>query len=247
LFQKLLCCVVYTLICSVAVLAADVLIQNSDFEEGTDSFPAFWEQDLWIKDASTSQYTWSTTGSYAGQRCMRIKNNAPNDARIVQTVTISAQTLYQFSCHIKTENISSEGAGAVLSVIGLTETSEGLHGTHDWEEVVLYLQGGTGPMIIQLSLGIGGYGAISAGTAWFDTVSLSIVPSLPANAKVINLVTPESQTKNENNNLHIEKRPGYWLLTILLLGAALIIFFAILWNIKKNMTSGKVSSKRNQT
>ena len=213
------------------------LLMNSGFEEGTGDFPNYWKQDSWLKDTSVTEYAWVTGTGHSGNRCMLIRNYEPNDARIVQQVTILQEKLYKFSCWIKTENIGNEGAGAVISIVGLQDISTGLHGTTDWQEVEIYIKGASADLAIQLSAGIGGYGAISSGSAWFDDAVLAEIDDVPAYAKLVTLKNKGeglTQSEKDKYKLKIETRPSYWIITILIIIAAAVILVVIIKRIKRD-------------
>jgi hypothetical protein len=169
-------------------------LPNGSFEDGDFDpfgFPAHWNHGAWQPSA---EFTWAEI-SHDGAWSVRINHPVANDAAWIQTVQLAPDTSYVLSGWIKTQNVSSAGAGANLCLWGTTQHSPGLHGTNDWTHVRMFFDSGpTGQVTIGARLGF--WAGTSTGTAWFDDLRVTPVDlSIPAddpNWKVLVLIYGET-------------------------------------------------------
>lgn len=110
---------------------------------------------------------------------LKIENKEKNDARVYQTIYVDELTTYKISVMIKTENVDG-GAGANISAYDCHGTSDGVFGTSDgWVRHTVYIETLEDQTSLDLSLGLGGFGSMSSGTAFFDDVKVEKVDSVP--------------------------------------------------------------------
>lgn len=160
-------------------------VLNSGFEESNSDI-AFW--DKWSYNSSTEvSIITDPEVAYSGNNCVRITNTASNDSRIRQMVSVKENTLYKISGWIKTENVSEQGKGAIISVFGMLLSTTELKGTNDWTYVELYGRTGPEQTVLDLTAGVGGHGGESSGTAYFDDISVEETLDVPAHANIVSL------------------------------------------------------------
>ncbi len=152
------------------------LIVNGTFEQADkDGLPSGWYADAYV---STVGYTTYSLGEGFIGGAAHIVNNAPNDARFAQRVSVSPDTLYRLRGFIRAD--AQSGRGANLSVEGVTAFSESMYSTDgNWIEVSLYGRTGANQTEVTVFARLGGYSGEATGEAWFDDVSLNRVDSVP--------------------------------------------------------------------
>ena len=159
------------------------LVQNPSFESGSGN-PAHWTHFSW---AGSGNFQWVSNQFVDGAKSVKIVNNAPDDSRWQQTVTVLPNTDYALSGWIKTQNVGHTtqtiDAGANLSIesnipgTGFYTYTPPLFGTNDWTYVsVVFNSGSNNHVIVDARLGM--YNGITTGTAWFDDVQLAQVRKL---------------------------------------------------------------------
>jgi len=220
------------------VFAQNSLLINGDFETGTGDFPDAWEKNFWEKGSDFTECTWRSEGAQSGNRCMMLNSYKVNDARLAQEIRLSKNTKYQFSCWVKTENVSETGTGANLSLIDELVTSERIHGTNgQWQELVLYIQNDGAARPIKVALCLGGYGEASNGIAWFDNAKLIEVASIPATATVF--YSKDSIKENKPG----AKSNSSWIITLVIIIAGIILVFILILVFIKSADKKESSSK----
>lgn len=174
------------------------LVSNPGFEDGSEEKAAAWDNSPWDKNAGAAEFRLDDSVRHSGDRSMLIINSSPNDSRVTQEIKAAKSSYYKLSCWIRTENAGTgEGSkGANISVEGILDTSKDIKGTSgEWEYVELYGQTGADQDKFILTLGLGGYGRLNTGKAWFDDISVEKVGRLPAGtdaAKLFADKAPES-------------------------------------------------------
>ncbi len=128
--------------------------------------PADWFGEAWFEDSEDHQIEMDEA---EGAVCIR--NFTENDARLCYTIKVKSNTYYALCCDIKTENVEG-GQGANVSVRDCLAASEPLFGTQDWQRVSLTGKTGKKQKEMTICVRVGGYAALSSGTAWFKNVSL---------------------------------------------------------------------------
>jgi hypothetical protein len=157
------------------------VIVNSSFEAGDyapTNHPNGWSTDAW---QDTSTFRWDNGISHSGTKSAKIVSSTPNDARWIQTVSVTPNTKYTLSGWIRTENVAVSppeqlaDIGANLSIYGTWEHSADLRGTNDWTQVSFEFDSGdSGEVIVACRLGY--WCSTTTGTAWFDDITLTPFP-----------------------------------------------------------------------
>ncbi len=202
-----------------ALSANSNLAANPGFESGADGKPDLWTTGAWKQDAGITVFSIDNTTKYSGAGSALIINNSANDSRYKQQISISGDTYYKLSCRIKTEGIGTDEKGANISVEGLTDTSPDVRGTRGWTEVTVYGKSDTSQKSFILTLGLGGYGSINTGKAWFDDVVVEEADIVPTGAKVINLYkekTPASAEKKASTSAAAATANNYNVLMVII-------------------------------
>lgn len=211
------------------LLAQENKVKNPGFEEGTGILPLHWQKEIWNKDPDASKIEWTAEGARAGEKCILIINNAPNDTRLVQEISVEENKKYRFSSWIKTENISQQGRGAIISILGTQYASKERRSTiPNWQEALLYISTGRGVKTVKLTIGLGGYAGISTGKAWFDDVSVEEVNKIPSNSHVANLPI-EEKTDTKKSEINIV----FWIIVFVIIVIVIIGLIFLLITLAK--------------
>ncbi len=155
--------------------AAVAILENGDFEEGSNFQPDNWSDDMYFYDDRTT-YSWSNSG-IGGSSCIIINSTDYNDARVVQTIQVTPGRTYTLSAYVKGENIiADQGAdiGANICLMGGWEvsSSENSTGTFDWKKIDLtFVAPASGT--VQIGCRLGFYSNLMKGVAYFDNVTLT--------------------------------------------------------------------------
>ncbi len=216
---------------------------NPGFEESSSEI-TFWENRIYTQGAG--EISLHTAQAHSGNNCIKISNSAGNDSRIVQVVSVKPSTLYKISGWIKTENVSNEGKGAILSVYLLMVSTPELKGTNDWTYVELYGRTGPDQQALEFTAGLGGHSGESTGTAYFDDISVEETSDVPEGAAIENLYTP--QQSNQNANTEQTDSKG-WIITLiagLIAAIGIIVFFVFRLSGKVEGENKSKLSDRNQ-
>ena len=170
------------------------LIKNYGFEDGGSDFPRMWDKYDWKNRTVVTKFDVVTTEKHSGNYSAYIESNFPNDARFMQKVKVSPNSYYKLSCWVKTEGIGTEEKGANVSVYEVGYTSRDITGTNGkWEYIELYGKTGPNQDTVTLTIGIGGYGSLNYGKAWFDDVSMEKVSTLPEGVTAVNFFEEETE------------------------------------------------------
>ena len=164
-------------------------IRNRGFENGSGTSIDDWKQYNYRYDfggnTECTQISLVDLG-FSGQ-CVRIASQNKNDARIYQKLKVAPNAKYCVKFDTLYEKIDDDvteeerGAGLNVSVMNGMQRSGSLYGTvSEWQTVTVYFETTDDQKSVELSIGIGGYGAESSGTAYIDNVSVEKVDSIPA-------------------------------------------------------------------
>lgn len=116
---------------------------------------------------------------------LKIENKEKNDARVYQTISVEELETYRISVMVKTENVEG-GAGANISAYDCHGTSDGVFGTSDgWIKHTVYIKTVEDQTSLDLSLGLGGFGSMSRGIAYFDDLKIKKVDDVPKGEEVV--------------------------------------------------------------
>ena len=123
----------------------------------------------------TSQFKRDSDVKYSDSSSYKIISNTVNDATFYKKVKVQKNTSYKVTCMVKTENVEPEndisGVGAQISVIGTTEKSVSITGTHDWQKIEMIFNSKNREEV-DIGFRLGGYLGQCTGTAWFSDFTL---------------------------------------------------------------------------
>ncbi|WP_151208789.1 glycosyltransferase family 39 protein [Paenibacillus yonginensis] len=178
---------------------ANQLLNNS-FEQVAGDMPEVWSQDMWLTDQGASRLWVDHQEAHTGTSSAAVQNIQPNHARWIQKLTVKPDTYYKISGWIKTSDIplSSGGSGANLFISGVSASYPQVYDTQgNWQRVEF--TGVTGPKQTEVTIaaGLGQYGALTTGTAYFDDISVEETVKPAATDAVVNMDTAKPETKRE--------------------------------------------------
>jgi len=237
------------------IFAEGNLITNGSFEAVQDGIPVGWTIYTYHKDDGASEFKVDTDGAYEGSNCATIINNAQNDSRYVQTVSVQPNKNYKLSCYIKCENINDSGNGAILSVEGQVTGSKPLRNTDGlWEYVEMYVKTMKDVYSFNVTVGVGGYGAESTGKASFDDVKVEEIDTIPDDAIVAIVEAPNQDNSLSNNQSEfnndtsesakaLAKNRTVWII----IAVCILITAAAIYNTFKSSPSEENSESNNST
>lgn len=155
--------------------ARGALIQNGAFTATSGGLPAGWRLESWAQDLT--DLGWEPTGDGAGM--VRIVNRGPNDARLCQSMPVSPGVAYRVSARVKTENVGSATAGALIAIEPRVADSIDVKGTQDWQRIEVSATNAD-QSTWDVCLRLGSYANLNTGTAWFSDVRVEAIgTSLP--------------------------------------------------------------------
>lgn len=244
----LFCVTFITMALTTNIFAEGNLIKNGSFEDVEGGVPKGWSIYSYIKDEGSAEFNIEADGSYSGSKCATIANKVENDSRYVQTISVQPNKNYRLSCYIKGENMSDSGNGAVLSVEGQVGVTTPLRNTDDlWEYAELYVKTEEGINTFNVTVGVGGYGAVSTGKAYFDEVTAEEVDNIPVDANVAIVKMSEEDTSNSDTQSQqetdsvatseSEKKSGTNKTVWIILAICILIAAAATYNTFKSSTS----------
>ncbi len=214
------------LLCVPAGALCAGLVQNADFSEVAEELPLYWLPDMWDTTPGMTDFSVDPDGLHGNSAHLRC--DAPNDARFVQKVQVTPNTVYRFTAMVKASGCDQDSVGANLSVedaLGMSDEAWDTDG--EWVELAMYGRTGSGQKTLTLMLRIGGYGALSTGEAWFDDVTFEPVTGAAVGATIHSL-TPaprgEEEASAEGNTRKY---------TPLFLMISLLFAIAFLWTLRK--------------
>ncbi len=208
------------------------LVKNPGFEEVEANDAYFWMFHCYDNDPGVTENYVDSTQAYEGSNSAFIVNHYVNDSRFKQDIPVKGNTYYRLSCWVKTENVGTEMIGANISIENSTNVSRDIRGTTpEWEYIELYGKTSANQDSLTLTVGLGGYGNVNTGKAWFDNIEVAELNSLPAGKTAVSLDpnqplsiddNPISDGKSESSNNYLVVITV--LLIVILLG---FIFFMI--------------------
>lgn len=217
------------------IFAGGNLIKNSSFEEEQNGIPTEWYYHSHVNDDGATEFKIETEGAHSGDKCLTIINNVDNDSRCIQPISAQPNKKYKLSCYIKAENIGDTGNGAILSVEGQVAASHTLRNTNgNWEYVELYVKTGDGIDNFKVTVGVGGYGAMSTGKASFDDVTAEEVDSIPDRATVAIVERPSPPSNSTSDG---DKESGPSKIVWIILAVAILIVTAATYSTFKSSSS----------
>ncbi len=233
-----------TMSLSTNIFAGGNLIKNGSFEDEQGGAPTDWSYYSHVKDDGAAEFKIDAQGAYSGDKCITVVNNVDNDSRYLQTISAQPNKKYKLSCYIRAENIGDTGNGAILSVEGQVAASNTLRNTNGkWEYVELYVRTGDGIDNFKVTVGVGGYGAMSSGKASFDDVTAEEVDSIPDGAIVATLEQPTA----DNSPSGTEKKSGPSKIVWVILAVAILIVTAATYSTFKSSSSSDNDAPENSS
>ncbi|MCX7922323.1 MAG: glycosyltransferase family 39 protein [Clostridia bacterium] len=213
---------------------ANIMV-NPGFEEGE----AFWTKHSW---ENKGVFYSDASQKHSGNSSVCIVNDIPSDSRYKQTVVAKENSYYKLSCWVKTENVGSQGKGANLSIDGLLVTSNDVKGSvNDWQHIELYGKTGQSQSGFVLTIGLGGYGMLNTGKAWFDDVSVQMLDSLPSGVTAVNLFNESDTSSNQVQGAVNEKSKGTSLFIIVISVLFLLIIGICFFVLRANKSKGNAT------
>lgn len=177
-------------------------VSNGSFEiceEGQP--PAGWYSESYNRKAHSFS---SASGGTDGECCACLTNLLPADSRITQEISCIPGSTYRLSVYARTSGveITSGSAGASVTVQepgknygdNLVSSMALDDECTQWTELYIYFTTGPETDKVCIWLRLGGYGAESAGTVYFDNVVLEPVNAVPEGEPCAVLGQTSSQT-----------------------------------------------------
>ncbi|MBC8061183.1 MAG: glycosyltransferase family 39 protein [Clostridiaceae bacterium] len=245
--KKIMALILFIFVCTgiIAgkVFAEENIIVNGGFEEVSGKAPQGWDFQIWNQQGDSKVYL-QDQDVHLGHNAVTIENSKMDDAKLVQKIKVSANTIYSISCWIKAQVIDENAKGANIGVVNIFDTSKDLKDTKDkWQFIELYGRTGKDQKELQVDVRLGGYGSLNAGKATFDDFSLEKVDKVPLGTEVINFseaplnsiaapVVEVSSTTNHYGDLYF----GLFVMCLL--------FFAFFWG--KNLKIKTIISNKNE-
>ncbi len=219
-------CVMMLMLCAVSAAAEENLLVNGGFEDAVDGWPMGWEEDAWLHDVGITYLELRESG-HDGGMCALVENVSSNDARFVQQVAVDPGTTYRLAGWVKAEGCDPAKAGASISVINSYSTLPSVYDTDgQWVLLECYFRTTANQTALDIGARLGGYGADSAGKAWFDDLSLTRVDTVPTGATVIDLSEYNGVVQQSQNISDVPKEAGISMAMWLAAFAAVIL---LLW------------------
>jgi dolichyl-phosphate-mannose-protein mannosyltransferase len=209
------------------------LLRNPGMEESVANVMD-WEQVSFSPDA---KFALVHTNAHSGKNCVSIENPTPNDSRFIQRVPVTANTSYKISGWIRTENVSTEGGGANISLGDFFYTSTPITGTNGkWEYVEFYVYIEYDIDQLTVAMRLGNFGGICSGKAYFDDVSMEKVLDIPASKLKFKVGNPKTvsndnavQNTTSSQNVAKKSMPLQTLLAMIFILLSLIVFLILMF------------------
>jgi dolichyl-phosphate-mannose-protein mannosyltransferase len=146
-----------------------------------------------------THYDWNASSGAPGSASFEIMQGkpgallqiiaaTPNDARFVRELAVEPDTVYRFACQVRSQNVGSNARGAGISVADILDGSADIKGSSNgWQSLEFYGKTGPDQKKFSVTVGIGGYGSMNSGKAWFRNIAVSKVSSVPAGIRVASL------------------------------------------------------------
>lgn len=212
-------------LCSVSSAEGNNILKNPSFEDADK--PYSWDQDIWEASDGQKEIKVVNNVFHTGKQCAAIINTKEGDSRLKQTIDVESDSIYKISGWIKTENVGDTQKGANFSILMLQITSTDVKGTTDWKYIEMYGRTGKSQTSLTVTAGLGGYGSLNTGTAYFDDISVEKVSSVPQDA--VELPFYSNETSGGSSSGDSGKS---WLIYLGL--ALLAVIGAVLFFILKN-------------
>jgi hypothetical protein len=165
------------LLAATAVGAA-TLLQNGSFAEGSGGAPTGWRADGWRRELS--RFAWDELPD--GTHAVTITNVEPNDAHWCQTVAVQPDATYRVSARVRTHDVGTGTAGALVAIEPRLGDTADIKGTMtDWQDLALDF--GVGDRTsVDVCVRLGSYANLNTGSAVFTDVRLVELSAPPAHS-----------------------------------------------------------------
>ncbi|MEI6601947.1 MAG: phospholipid carrier-dependent glycosyltransferase [Clostridia bacterium] len=212
-FKKFVCLSVVLLILTSSVvqafaIAGPQLAKNPGFEETNGKSPLQWKPSFYANKGAVSS---DATVKHSGDYSVLINNKSNDHSKITQKILVEPNTIYHFSCWVKTENVKpiSEGGtspdltnnkGANITIDGSADSysDKSAVNTSDWTLLEMYRKTDAVTTELGVQLAVGGYGSTVAGKAWFDDMIVEKVDTAPVAAPVITFFGKSSAATSDD-------------------------------------------------
>ena len=170
---------------SITVQAAENLLVNGDFSQGSDNQPTGWKSEAWM-DLPTTAFTWIPPFSGESGE-LEISNERLNDARWIQSTTLGPG-LYYAGVEIFVQGIPLQSwAGALVSIGDRGVASLDVKGNSGWTERGVFFKVNNEQTKVNVKLRIAGFLNFAVGQAFFRNAVLYKLDSAPPGAMVLDI------------------------------------------------------------
>jgi len=180
------------------------LIKNAGFETQTNGVLSDWTIGK-ISSGVTSGVI--STDAKSGSKSFKITHSKTANTLVTQNINVEQNKLYKVSFWVKTENISNPKASASVTLYygdnsaGCKGILELMNSDSNWQKVDAFIQTLKDVNIpLTVALRLGGQGTDTAGTAYFDDISIQLVDKLPTGTKMSSFYVPASNVNTNTNN-----------------------------------------------
>jgi hypothetical protein len=170
---------------SVPAGAAQNLLTNGDFSEGSGNQPAAWKTEAWM-DLDSTAFTWIPPfGNDPGE--VEISNAKLNDSRWIQSRTLNPG-LYYAGVQIFTSAVPLQSwAGALISIGDQGISSIDVKGSTNWTERGVFFRVSRPNTNVEVKLRLAGFKNFAVGQAFFRNAVLYKIDSAPKGAMILEL------------------------------------------------------------
>lgn len=169
------------------------MVSNAGFEEGQADVLQGWTQDVWVSGSETTQFALDRENTRSGNGAASIYNKQPNHAKWIQTIQVQPNTYYQITGWVKVAEAGAGASGANIFVLGVNGTFPEYSDTSgEWKPLSFYGQTGPDQKELKLAVGLGGYGSLNTGQAWFDDLSMVQLSAVPESVEVISFIPSDT-------------------------------------------------------
>ncbi|WP_410770796.1 phospholipid carrier-dependent glycosyltransferase [Fontibacillus sp. BL9] len=231
------------------------VLQNAGFETISTDAPDLWNRDVWLLTEGASYLGIAQDQAHSGNASAVVENIQPNHAKWVQQANVNPETHYLISGWVQVAEMGSGEVGATIFPLGvggmfphLSEPGE------EWKQLQFY--GRTGPEQHELTIaaGIGGYGHLNTGKAYFDDLEVKEVDVLPEGVSPVSLEqSAEPPQGGDSGDAAVTEdseetvAQPVSILTIMLFSVLFSLLFAFLYQRvlrRQNATLGQSVSQR---
>lgn len=215
------------------------LVRNGSFESWVFGNPSDWSVYNYRKEYEYDD----TNASYGKDRSQAVLDGSSayietvnNDLRFHQEIEVEPSTIYKIKASFKVEGTIEEGYGAGISIYDAKIVFEEGHGTETdgtWQTYTVYGVTAEDQEVLDLAVGLGGFGAVSSGKIWIDNVSMVKVDSVPEGATTHSL----GRVKDEDAHVTILDPEISKLIFYVCTAATLIFVIALSWRSNKRRKS----------